>query len=456
MVRQRRTSERFALLQRVLPLALVTLSGCTSPAEAPQVRAHHTRPAGPLVQTLHVDLEQPAPVRVEYWTEHAPRLMVDSAPAATHRVPLTRLRADRTYFYRIVGTASEGAFSTEALPPDLARVQLTASGSPTTPLVLAHLYDPQGFRGYAAVDGGGNIVWYWRTVDMALGATRRANGHAVFLDRGRGLVEVRSDGSAVHELPQDAVNRELHHDVIVTPQDTLLFLAFDSRLHRGAMLKGEAIWEWQPETGDVVKRWSSWEHLSPDEDRGPRSGEEWLHANSLALGPRGNVLMSIHFLNQVISISPDLRRVEWRLGGVNATRALAPSDQYSGQHTARELASDRLLVFDNGLQTRESSRALELDLRGATAKAVWQWQPARRNRSAFVSSARRLASGHTLVAFGMSGVDGSTGPVEVFEVTREGEPVWHLELGNTKQMFRAEPWSSIGSEYEADEHPTPK
>ena len=435
---------------RMLSFALMlAMSGCTSLSEAPRVRAHHIRPAGPLVQTLHVELERPSPVRVEYWTDGAPRLTIDSGGAATHRIPLTRLRADRPYFYRIVGTDAEGAFSTEALPSDLARVQLTASGSPTTPLVLLHLYDPYGFRGYVAVDADGHVVWYWRTEGMSLGATRRANGHAVFLDRGRGLVEVRADGSVVHELQQDVADRELHHDVIATPRDSLLFLAFDAREHRGASLKGEAIWEWQPETGQAVKRWSSWDHLSPDEDRGARSREEWLHANSLALGPRGNVLMSIHFLNQVISISPDFQRVEWRLGGINATRTLSSTDQFSGQHTARELAPDRLLVFDNGLQTRESSRALELDMAGDTTKAIWQWQPARRNKSAFVSSARRLASGHTLVAFGMSGVDGSTGPVEVFEVTPRGEPVWHLELGDTKQMFRAEPWPSIGSEYAA-------
>jgi hypothetical protein len=254
---------------------------------------------------------------------------------------------------------------------------LTARGSPTAPLVLLHLFDPFGFRGYAAVNADGEIVWYWRTVDMALGATRLTNGDSVFMDRGRGLVELRPDGSVVHELAQDE-NRELHHDVIRTSIDTLLVLAFERREHAGKLLKGESVWEWWPETGSTVKRWSSWDHLSPDRDRGTRSGDEWLHANSLALGPRGNVLVSFRLLDQVMSISPDFKQIEWRLGGVNATRALAPADQYSGQHTARELDSNRLLVFDNGVKRRNSSRALELDLSGSEAKAVWQWQPARR------------------------------------------------------------------------------
>lgn len=434
---------------RTLLVLLATVSACSSVfgVESPRVRAHHTTSSAPLVQTLHVELERPAPVRVEYATGDAQPLIVDSKAAATHSIQLTRLRAGRTYRYRIIGSGAKGTFNAGTLPPDLAHVQLTASGSPTTPLVLLHLYDPYGYRGYAAVDAQGEIVWYWRTMDMALGAARRANGHAVFLDRGRGLVEVRPDGSVAHELSQDTIDREQHHDVIVTPRNTLLFLAFDQRQHAGALLKGEAIWEWTPETGHAVKRWSSWDHLSPDSDRGMGSGVEWLHANSLALGPRGNVLVSFRFLSQVMSISPDFQRVEWRLGGVNATRTLSPPNQYSAQHAAREIASNRLLVFDNGVGRRDSSRALELDLSNDEVKAVWQWQPARRNLSAFVGSARRLASGNTLVTFGMGAGRGSTGPVEVYEVTPTGETVWHLELADTWQLFRAEPWPSIASEY---------
>ena len=166
-------------MPRPLLFLLLTAVGCSSVfgVEAPRVRTHRSTAAGPLVQTLHVELQRSAPVRVEYWTDDGRRLTVESKPAATHSILLSRLRADRTYFYRIAGTDATGAFSTEALPPDLSRVRLTAKGSPTTPLVMLHLFDPYGFRGYAAVNAEGEIVWYWRTVEMALGAVRRANGH---------------------------------------------------------------------------------------------------------------------------------------------------------------------------------------------------------------------------------------------------------------------------------------
>jgi len=110
-----------------------------------------------------------------------------------------------------------------------------------------------------------------------------------------------------------------------------------------------------------------------------------------------------------------------------------------------------VLVFDNGFNVRDSSRAIELDLRGTDVRPVWQWQPARPNRAPAVGSARRLPGGNTLVAFGMSKGRAATGPIEVYEVDAAGQTVWHLELENAFQMYRAEPWPSIGSERVLDE-----
>jgi hypothetical protein len=53
----------------------------------------------------------------------------------------------------------------------------------------------------------------------------------------------------------------------------------------------------------------------------------------------------------------------------------------------------------------------------------------------------------------MSAFGGSTGPIEVYEVNPKGETVWHLEVADTRQTFRAEPWPSIGSEYVKGEQP---
>lgn len=428
---------------------LLLLLGCTDVTgmRAPVVLSLDLADSGPLVRELEIVLERPAAVTVTYSADDAPALEVASPPAVSHRVLLARLRAGRTYRYDVVGTQHGGTFRTGDLPSDLAQIGFTSSGSPTMPLVLVHVFQPDGFMGYAVVDASGEVVWYFRTEDFPFGATRRANGNFVFMDKKRGLVEVDVGGGVVHELAQDLERREMHHDVIATPANTLLFIAFDTRVMDGAPLKGEAIWEWSPETGDVIRRWTSWDHMSPNGDRGPRFGTEWMHANSLAIGPRGNVLLSVHYWNQIVSIAPGWRELEWRLGGVNATIAVAEDEQFSGQHTAREIAPGVVLVFDNRVERRDFSRAVEFEVVGDRAIKRWEWRGSPPNFASAVGSARRLPNGNTLLGFGMSeGTAGSTGPVEVFEVTAGGAVAWHLAVSNVWIMFRAEPLRSIASE----------
>jgi hypothetical protein len=61
-----------------------------------------------------------------------------------------------------------------------------------------------------------------------------------------------------------------------------------------------------------------------------------------------------------------------------------------------------------------------------------------------VSSARRLANGNTLVAFGMEkGRNGSSGPTEAYEVTTSGQVKWHLVVDGVMTTFRVEPITSF-------------
>lgn len=435
-------------LRRIAIVGLV-LWGCESATEppGPVIASISGIAVGPLVHRLALELEAPAPIEVHYWSGEGPVMRIRSERDSSHEIDLARLGPDRDYRFRIVGTDRTGSFSTPPLPPDLDALELDAVGWPTVPLVLVHVYTQEGFRGYVVVDGAGEVVWYWRTEDFPFGMTRRASGTFVFMDKGRGLVEVSPAGAVLHELPQDS-ERELHHDVVATADGGVLFLAFDDRVVDGTLIRGEAIWEWRPEDGATSRRWSSWDHMDPAEDRGPRFGTEWLHANSLHVGPAGNTVVSFHYLNQVASITPDWDAFEWRLGGVNATIPVPEADRFTGQHTARELDADRVLLFDNRLEQAEPSRAVELDISGPEATVVWSWASSAGNHSSAVSSARRLPGGNTLVGFGMSeGLVGSTGPIEVFEVAPDGGVIWHLSILDVRVMFRAEPiWTIAGEE----------
>ena len=330
------------------------------------------------------------------------------------------------------------------LPPDLEQVTFVTEGRPSSPYVLLEIRHQDGFRGFVAIDGVGRPVWYFRTVGSPSGATRRANGNFVLLDNERGLVEVTVDGDVASELPQEArPGRFVHHDVSATPDDKVVFIAEDARPSPDTLVTGDAVWEWTPETGEAVMLWSTHDHFDPEVDRGERSQtSDWVHANSVSVGASGAIILSMHFLDQVVAIEPDHATLRWRLGGVGAT--VRVEDPFSGQHTAAELEPNRVLVFDNGFSREQErySRAAEYVIEGSVARLDWEWRPERDNWARVISSARRLPNGNTMVGFGLpqSAQLGSTGPIEAYEVTRDGQVVWHLAVdGLVSSMYRATP-----------------
>ena len=330
------------------------------------------------------------------------------------------------------------------IPADLDSVKLTVEGVPTFLYAVLELSQPQGFNGFVIINGNGKPVWYFRSSGGASGFTRRNNGNFVFLDGSGGLVEVTTAKETVHVLPQEpAPGRHIHHDVISTPNNTILFIADDWQLWKDSLTNGAALWEWIPENGTTIKRWSSFDHLNLELDRGERSVRiDWLHPNAISYGPGNNILLSLHFLNQIVSITPDFQSFEWRLGGVRATIPVV--DPFSGQHCVSEISPGTILMFDNGYERTVDrySRALELQVDGDSVRKIWEWRPARDNWSRVISSARRLPNGNTLVGFGFPSNQalGSTGPIEVYEVTRGKSVVWHLLVeGKIGSMYRTTP-----------------
>ena len=440
----------------VLIIVAAACSDITEPA--PAIVMVSLAAPSPLVRALTVELDRPGAVTVTYGDGSGSELEIErSEPSKEHRILVARLLPSSEYSFRVLSDADQysGSFSTDSLPANLAAIDFDATGTPSYPLTLVELHPfppatkPDAFRGVVIIDGEGRVVWYFR--GAVFGVTRRPNGNFVFVDLELGLLEVTPAGSVVALLPQEPDGRAVHHDVTTLSDGTVLFLAQDRQLVNDTSVAGEAVWNWNPDTGAETKLWSSFDHLSPIDDRGPRgfNPDDWLHANSLSVGPRGNVLVSLHALNQVISISPGYQSLEWRLGGVNATIQLPDGDRFSGQHTAVEVEQGRVLMFDNGLE-RETpySRALEVELTDASARNVWEFRPPTDNWSRAISSARRLSNGNTLIGFGMSqGIGDSSGPIEVYEVTPTGEIVWRTVIsGDVELMYRATALADIVGE----------
>ena len=420
----------------------------------------------PLARQLRVTLNRSDSVEIRYQRDdgYGPTLSIRTLVDGRGTVTLARLAPSVSYTVSVTPMSAgpdavpmEARFSTDPLPNDLLRLQFQAYGAPTQPLVVLELNrNPGGFEGVVVVDARGAIVWYQRRTTV--GAMRRPNGNFVFSVINHGLVEMSPDGTIVTEL----ITEPIHHDVIATPQNTVYYLAYDEKIVGADTIVGEAIWEWDPELGTDSKRWSAWDHLSYEENQGGDSkASDWLHANALAIGPDGNILMSLRFLNQVISIAPDFAAIEWRLGGTNASIIAEGTAEFWGQHTAAELASTggrRILMFDNGTHLRGFSRALELEIDpdSGTSTKVWEFVPRNLNHSFIVGLARRLTNGNTYVSFGAGpGVLASRGPVEAYEVRQDGTVAWHIQLGGPDVadnfvMYRSWPTGSFAGEMEID------
>jgi len=416
---------------------------------------------------LAVRLDIPGAIEIDYWTTTSSRLTVARADSSSYNVLLARLLPGAIYHYSVRAVSSAGkrgeplagSFQTDELPPDISALGLLATGTPTHQLTVLEIRrgGEQTFSGYVVIDQAGRVVWYWRIVGSPHGWTRRPNGNFVFLNANKTLVEVTPGQEVVSELPTGVLPEGAvpHHDLAATTRGTVLVLVRDPREFDGITLFGEAVWEWDPDLGTLEKRWASFDFFPPDVFRSLKSRDsDFFHGNSLSVGPRGNVVGSFNFQNMVFSISNDYESIEWMLGGPASTYSLEGAAIFSGQHTATELPDSRVLLFDNGSDRSESnkySRALELELdsQSGAARILWEFRPREDNYARGISSAQRFENGNTLVAFGMPlGSSGPTsGPIEVFEVSRENDVLWHLSVGGgVPSMYRATGLTAIAGE----------
>lgn len=455
-------------------LLVVGLSGCSdtlTESRAPEIEAVEVVDGGSIFRSVDVQLAAPGPVRVEYDAEGEPLLRVDADSASIeHRIFLPRLVAETDYTFTVapLGAGADavdprtGGFRTGSLPPLLDAIEMEATGSPTFELLMLEFRNLVGvegerrFHGMAAVDGRGRIVWFHDTEeDATQGWHRRSNGNLMIVTFERGLIEMRPDGEEVARLPQGG-DRPIHHDVIAGPDGTVLFITLDRQMVNDTLeVTGDAIWEWDPRSGVAEKRWTVFDFFDWEEHQTAMTRQDdWTHANSLHLGPRDNVLISLRFLHQVVSIAPDFQSIEWRLGGADSSFELEPEAEFRAQHTASEIEPGRVLLFDNGTDLepgKEISRAAEIeyDLADSTATLAWEFRPAQDNFSFAVSSAFRLDNGNTVTTFGFpDGIRSSFGGVKAYESDPAGNELWVLDIlgPGTQFVYRGTPMSSMGGE----------
>ncbi len=299
------------------------------------------------------------------------------------------------------------------------------------------------------LDWRGKVVWQWG----AAGAAQDAYA-------------APADGKAA-DVPGGSAKQ--HHDWRRLNNGNTLVLA--NKVHpvagfAAAQVLDDVIYEVTPQ-GKIVWQWVASEHLhefgfSPAalklvqggySPRGKAVPFDYLHVNNMSvLGPNrwfdagdqrfhpDNVMIDAREANFIAILDKRSGKVVWTLGPdypqqQRGPRVLPrPVDQIIGQHDAHLIepglpGAGNLLVFDNqgeagyprvsvGVQPR--SRVLEID--PVSKQIVWEYTGRDSNLpdwgfySSFISSARRLPNGNTLIDEGMNG--------RIFQVTSKGEIVW--------------------------------
>ena len=165
-------------------------------------------------------------------------------------------------------------------------------------------------------------------------------------------------------------------------------------------------------SGKRIWEWHAMEHLDPKRDiiTFNDSRDEWSHGNTVVPLSGDRVMFSFRNLSTIGIIDKGTGEIVWRLGG----EALAQ------QHDPSLLSNGNILVYDNGSHSDHHplpfSRVIEVDPK--SNRTVWEYfdNPAYNFFSPYISGARRLPNGNTLITEGMFG--------RMFQVTPEGDIVW--------------------------------
>ena len=283
--------------------------------------------------------------------------------------------------------------------------------------VEVHRWDmpyPPGLYGYLLPNG--NLFYMGAVRDDSqrdrFPAWKRFNGGV--------LLEVDWDGKVLWEHH----DRDHHHDARRTPSGGAIYLTVErvpdevAAQVRGGVPGSDKDGMWADvivevdAAGRQVWEWHAFEHLDFKTDVITFNDlrNEWSHGKTVVPLADDKVMVSFRHISTVGIIEKQTGDFVWKLG----------YDVLAQQHDPSMLPNGNILIFDNGAHrknlTMPFSRVIEVDPK--TNDVVWEYRdaPAYNFFSYFISGARRLPNGNTLITEGFSG--------RMFQVTPDKEVVW--------------------------------
>jgi hypothetical protein len=405
-------------------------------------------------------------------------------------------------------------FSGSFVPRSIGLLREEAERSPGYTLIA-----PLSSRFVHLIDERGRSVHRWQSQDLAGVVTyllpngnllRTANPQIGSFPGGQGGVvqELDWDSNVVWSYQQASSTEALHHDVVRMPNGNFLMLLWEVKTNAEALAAGrdpakladgdlviDAIVEVAPtgpRSGQVVWKWSVWDHLVQDFDANKANfgdvaqhpgradlnwdtvdgDRDWTHANALAYNPYlDQIAISVRHFSEIWILDHSTTtaeaktgsggrsgkggRILYRWGNPQTYRAGTTQDQVlAWQHDCTWIPGAtpgtwHMMVFNNGnrrptglyssvdewiLPTPNANGVYPKQANAPYGPSQLHWQYTAPQKfdfySAFTSNAQRLPNGNTLICSGVPGT--------VFEVTPSGERLWEYQIPLTGTTYYAQ------------------
>lgn len=339
-----------------------------------------------------------------------------------------------------------------------------------TPRDYSGAYPPSGYGDYLlVVDGLGQPVWWKQTGGLAFDFRPAADGSwsaNMVLDGSLSREAVRLEpysGEVLDRWPAPGLDE---WDEVVADPHELVIRADGSRVqsiagygdmdlsaiggdpagrahHSGVLEVGPSavpVATWSTE-GQIDLALLPEDVLASEPNEGP-----WRYGHVNCIDPLDDGwLVSLRSPGEILRIVGDSGEVLWRLGGARSDFTFVddPRGGFFGQHSARWVAPDRVLLFDNGTNMGSAPtgdvRVVEyqLDEVSRTAKLVFTYVLDGAGGTEFAGSVQRLADGRTVVGFGSTQLleSGARAP-SVLVLDPAGLPTSELALPEGMYSYR--------------------
>lgn len=434
-------------------------------------------------ETISITTSRPASLFIEFWKEgdesRYRTISTDKDTIHSFTLPLLDANSLYSYIVRADGvvpySSAEFQFTTREESPWLKRDWVRSESLSDSLLgdgliMMCHSRVPGNI---SLVDAKGTIRWHWQVKDIGVRvATLTPRGtilamlrppkdlkdespvdHSDIVAQGRpqrkgvlgfvggtALAEIDFAGNMLWRVDLDKKYGDryeiIHHDIKMDKRGYIHTIYRDIREadiskwggDKDSSIGGDGIMVLDS-LGNIVKRWSLWDHWDIDKDPMMQhySGDRF-HANGLSFDSDGNYLLSLSTEDQIWKIDAESGDVIWKLG-INGDFKMEDSSLFAFQHAPYINSEGDLMLYDNGLNQKISrTLSFKLDTENMVATRVINAPLPEEKYSSRMGNGFLLPNGNILQTSSKRG--------NIFITDQSGAILW--ELSSNIIPYRAE------------------